>query len=130
MEHGRVVESGDVYQVFAHPQAEITRRFIGAALHDRPREDVVARLRERHPGRIVTVAVRETDGQPGIAITERLRAHHVDGSVVFGGITEVNSRPLGSLTFELTGADADIDALLADLRRHTEVVDHTPEVTA
>lgn len=125
MEHGKVVETGDVYQVFAHPQAEITRRFIGAALHDRPREDVVERLRGRHPGRIVTVAVRETEGRPGVAITERLRAHHVDGTVVFGGITEVNARPLGSLTFELTGSDADVDALVADLRQHTEVVEHT-----
>lgn len=126
MEHGRVVESGDVYSVFAQPREQITRRFIGAALHDRPRPDIVARLRERHPGRIVTVAVREVEGRPGVSITERLRAHHVDGTVVFGGITEVNSRPLGSLTFELTGADADIDALLADLRGHTEVIEHTP----
>jgi D-methionine transport system ATP-binding protein len=44
---------------------------------------------------------------------------------VFGGITEVNARPLGSLTFELTGSDADVDALIADLRQHTEVVEHT-----
>jgi D-methionine transport system ATP-binding protein len=124
MEHGKVVEHGDVYDVFAHPQQQITRRFIGAALHDRPRPDVVARLRGRHPGRIVTVAVREVEGQPGVQITERLKAHGVGGSVVFGGITEVGARPLGSLTFELTGADGDIDALIADLRRHTEVVEH------
>lgn len=124
MEHGKVVESGDVYDVFAHPQQDITRRFIGAALHDRPRADVVARLRGRHPGRIVTVAVREVEGQPGVAITDRLTAHGVSGSVVFGGITEVGARPLGSLTFELTGTDGDIDALIADLRQHTEVVEH------
>ncbi len=124
MEHGKVVESGDVYDVFAHPRQPITRRFIGAALHDRPRPDVVARLRERHPGRIVTVAVREVAGRPGVQITERLEAHGVGGSVVFGGITEVGARPLGSLTFALTGADADVDALIADLRQHTEVVEH------
>jgi D-methionine transport system ATP-binding protein len=124
MEHGKVVETGDVYDVFAAPQAEITRRFIGAALHDRPRPDVVARLRDRHPGRIVTVAVRETADAPGISITERLRAHGVDGSVVFGGITEVHSKPLGSLTFALTGPDAAIDALIADLRASTEVIEH------
>ncbi len=127
MEHGKVVEHGDVYEVFARPEAEVTRRFIGAALHDRPRPDVVARLRERHPGRLVTVAVREVPGEPGVQITERLAAHGVAGSVVFGGITEVGSRPLGSLTFALTGPEAAVDALLADLRAHTEVVDHTAE---
>ncbi|MFF1530888.1 methionine ABC transporter ATP-binding protein [Cellulomonas sp. NPDC058312] len=127
MEDGKVVESGDVYDVFAQPEQHVTRRFIGAALHDRPRPDVVARLRERHPGRLVTVAIREVAGEPGIQITERLQAHGVDGSVVFGGITEVGSRPLGSLTFALTGPDAAVEALLADLRAHTEVIDHTAE---
>lgn len=127
MEHGKVVESGGVYDVFADPQQPITRRFIGAALHDRPRPDVVARLRERHPGRIVTIAIREVPDTEGVQITERLRAHDVSGSVVFGGITEVGSRPLGSLTFELTGRDADIDAFVADLRAHTEVVEHAAD---
>jgi D-methionine transport system ATP-binding protein len=125
MEHGKVVESGDVYSVFAEPSQQVTRRFIGAALHDRPRPDVVARLRERHPGRIVTIAVRESEATDGIIITERLRAHGIDGHVVFGGITEVNSRPLGSLTFALEGPDAAVDAFVADLRAHTEVVEHT-----
>jgi D-methionine transport system ATP-binding protein len=127
MEHGKVVEEGDVYRVFAEPTQPITRRFIGAALHDRPRPDVVARLRERHAGRIVTIAVRESEATADIIITERLRAHGIDGHVVFGGITEVNSRPLGSLTFALEGPDAAIDAFLADLRAHTEVVEHTPD---
>jgi D-methionine transport system ATP-binding protein len=125
MEHGKVVESGDVYSVFAEPSQQVTRRFIGAALHDRPRPDVVARLRERHPGRIVTIAVRESEATEGVIITERLRAHGIDGHVVFGGITEVNSRPLGSLTFALEGPDAAVDAFVADLRAHTEVVEHT-----
>ncbi len=123
MENGKVVESGPVYDVFSRPREHVTRRFIGTALHDRPRPDVVARLRQRHPGRIVTVAVREEDGAD-VSITTLLREHRVDGTVVFGGITEVGARPLGSLTYELTGADADIDTLLAELRRHTEVVEH------
>jgi D-methionine transport system ATP-binding protein len=124
MEHGKVVESGDVYDVFAQPQQPITRRFIGAALHDRPRPDAVARLRARAAGRLVTIAIREVQGRPGVSVTERLRAHGVDGSVVFGGITEVDSRPLGSLTFDLVGPDAAVDALVADLRGRTEVIEH------
>ena len=127
MEHGKVVEEGDVYRVFAEPTQPITRRFIGAALHDRPRPDVVARLRERHAGRIVTIAIRESEATAGVVVTERLRAHGIDGHVVFGGITEVNSRPLGSLTFALEGPDAAVDAFLADLRAHTEVVEHAPD---
>ncbi|WP_372595366.1 methionine ABC transporter ATP-binding protein [Actinotalea sp.] len=127
MERGRVVELRDVYELFATPRSEVTRRFIGTALHDRPRPDVVLRLRERHPGRLVTVAVHESGGHA--PLTEAFRARRVDGTVVHGGITEVASRPLGSLTFELSGEDADIDALLADLRGWTQAVEYAADGT-
>ena len=130
MEHGKVVESGNVYDLFAAPRQEVTRRFIGTALHDLPRPDVLARLRARHPGRLVTVAVRESSAA---VLDGALRAAPgVHATVVFGGITEVGSRPLGSLTYALSGDDPQIDALLATLRRHAEVIEHDPrdEVSA
>lgn len=126
MDAGRVVEQGPVYEIFATPQAEVTRRFIGSALHDRPRPDVVARLRTRHPGRLVTVGVTDDGGRP---LTETFRSHGVDGTVVYGGITDVGDRPLGSLTFELTGTDHAIDALLADLRTRAQVVEYAADGT-
>jgi len=126
MDEGRVVEQGDVYDIFASPQQTVTRRFISTALHDRPSPDVIERLRLRHPGRIVTVAVRDTGGS-GTLLTERLRAHGVDGSIVYGGITDIGARPIGSLTLELVGANTDIDALLASLREQTDVVEYERE---
>ena len=123
MEMGHVVETGPVYDVFADPQRPVTRRFVGTALHDRPRADVVARLRQRHSGRIVTVAVTDQNGSSTL-LTERLRHYGVDGAVIHGGITEIDSRPLGALTVELVGLDSAIEELLSDLRRHTDVVDH------
>ena len=140
MEHGKVVELRDVYALFATPSSAVTRRFVGSALHDRPRPDVVLRLRERHPGRLVTVTVHEADGPatPGSGepqagghapLNQAFRTHGVDGAVVHGGITEVASRPLGSLTFELTGQDDAIDALLADLRTWTQAVEYAADGT-
>jgi D-methionine transport system ATP-binding protein len=125
MDAGKVVEHGEVYDIFSDPRHDVTRRFIGTALHDRPRPDVIARLRQRHPGRIVTIAVRETAGHA--PLTETFRAHEVDGAVVFGGITEVGARPLGSLTFELLGAPARVDALLDELRGWSEVVEYADD---
>jgi len=123
MESGRVVEQGDVYDIFSNPQQPVTRRFIGTALHDRPSAEVIARLRLRHPGRIVTVGVRD-DGGSGTLLTEKLREHRVDGSIVYGGISDIGARPIGSLTLELVGDDVDIDALIASLRVRTDVEEH------
>ena len=119
MEAGRVIEHGPVYDVFAAPRERATRRFVATTLKDRPTPEAVQRLRHRHPGRIVTVGIRES----GVDVTAALREHGVDGTIVFGGITEIDERPFGSLTLELTGPGEAIDALVADLRGRTDVDD-------
>ncbi|WP_053205470.1 methionine ABC transporter ATP-binding protein [Jiangella muralis] len=119
MEAGRVIEHGPVYDVFAAPRERATRRFVATTLKDRPTPEALDRLRHRHPGRIITVGIRES----GVDVTAALREHGVDGTIVFGGITEIDERPFGSLTLELTGADGAVDALIARLRETTDVDD-------
>ena len=122
MENGKVVESGEVYEVFARPQHPATRRFVGTALRDRPSPAALERLRRRHPGRIVTVGVRE-DGESSTDLTRALREHPVDGTIIYGGITEIAERPYGSLTFALDGTDEQIAVFIEDLQRTTTVLD-------
>ncbi|MGW8568098.1 methionine ABC transporter ATP-binding protein [Isoptericola sp. NPDC055881] len=122
MERGKVVEVGDVYDVFSAPRADAAQRFVGTAMHDRPSPDALARLRERHPGRLVTVGVRE-GASTGTDLFRLLREHEVDGAVVFGGISEVGERPFGSLTVELVAPDERVAAFLAALRTRADVVD-------
>ncbi len=122
MENGKVVETGAVYDVFARPRHSATRKFVGTALRDRPSPAALERLRRRHPGRIVTVGVRE-DGESSTDLTRALRDHPVDGSVIYGGITEIAERPYGSLTFALEGTDDAIAMFIADLQRTTTVLD-------
>lgn len=122
MEHGKVVELGGTYDVFSSPRQAVTRRFVATALKDRPSAAVLDRLRERHPGRIVTIGVDEVNGSSAL-LTRTLREHGVDGTVVYGGITEVADRPYGSLTVELVGEGADVQAAVVALREVTDVVD-------
>ncbi|SFE68561.1 D-methionine transport system ATP-binding protein [Flavimobilis marinus] len=122
MEHGKVVEHGDVYSLFARPQHPATRRFVGSSLRDRPTAAALERLRRRHPGRIVTIGIRE-DGASSNDLTRALREHPVDGTIVYGGITEIAERPYGSLTLALEGADDAVAAFLADLATTTSVLD-------
>ncbi len=122
MEHGKVVELGEAYQVFSAPRQPVTRRFVATALKDRPSAAVLGRLRERHAGRIVTIGVDEVNGSSAL-LTRTLREHGIDGTVVFGGITEVAERPYGSLTVELVGDGPAVDRAVTALRAVTDVVD-------
>lgn len=124
MEQGRVIEDGEVYDVFAAPSHPATRRFVHGVLQDVPSPETLARLRERHPGRLVTVGV----GGPGSAaadaqdaIAQVPAAHGVRATVVHGGIRELSGRPVGSLTLALTGDDDAVDACVDELSRVTRV---------
>lgn len=114
MESGKVVEQGPVVEVFTQPRHDVTRRFVRTVVEDVPEPDVVAALRERHPGRFVRLAFRDTAGRPSEAFATFLR-HDVGFELVHGGIEEIQGTSFGNLTVALTGDAAAIDAALAEL---------------
>lgn len=122
MELGKVVEEGTVYDVFSNPQHRATRKFVSTAIKDKPDPKTLARLRERHTERLITVFVHE-DGGYGRRITDVLNEHHVRGGIVYGGISEIKLKPFGSLTWGLEGTDENIAAVIAELNTYTHVVD-------
>ncbi|MER5763452.1 ATP-binding cassette domain-containing protein [Streptomyces sp. NPDC002082] len=114
MEDGKVVESGEVYEVFARPRHATTAAFVRSAQHAEPDAGLLERLRARHPGRLVTVPV--VDGGPALdGLSELLRVHGVDFTYVHGGVAEVRGRPLGSVTLELRGEPGAVEAVAAGL---------------
>jgi D-methionine transport system ATP-binding protein len=111
MENGRLVEVGDVYDVFSDPQTPAARRFVRSATHDRPSADTLARLRAHHPGRLVSLRITDV---PGLQqeIDGVFRDTGTTAELVYGGVSEIRERRTGSLTYELTGG---VDAALAAL---------------
>lgn len=123
MEQGRVVEVGDVYDVFADPQTGAAQRFVRTALHDRPSGEQLARLREHHRGRLVTVRITDEVGLQN-RIDAAWRDAGVGAELVFGGVGEIRERRIGSLTYELTAPDpAAVDQAVGALRAGGITVD-------
>ncbi|UJP39305.1 methionine ABC transporter ATP-binding protein [Cellulomonas palmilytica] len=119
LEHGKVAELGSVFDVFAAPRADITRRFVSTVLHDRPREGDLARLRRHHDGRIVTADVR--DGSRLGQVLGSANGLGVSFEIVYGGIGTLQDRSFGSLTLSLAGPGDAVDTLVARLREVTDV---------
>ncbi len=119
LDRGRVVEQDTVFEVFSNPKTETARRFVGTVIRDRPTSGDLTRLRASHSGRLVTAQVRE-GGRVG-AILAGAAELGVSFEIVYGGISALQDRSFGSLTLELQGPDAGIDALLVRLREHTDV---------
>lgn len=120
LDAGRVIETGSIFEVFSDPQTPTAQRFVGTVLRNQPGEADIERLRGKHSGRIVSARIHD-DGRLGSVLSDAVGRHNVRFEIVYGGISALQGRSFGSLTLELLGEPADVDALIADLRTVTEV---------
>lgn len=112
---GRIVELAATFDVFAAPRAAPTRSFVETVLHNRPSEDELRRLADRHGGRLVTVDV---DDERGIGAALAAAAHaEVRFEVVYGGVSSLQEKTFGSLTLALHGPDEAVGKVVAALER-------------
>lgn len=120
MEAGQVVEYGEVFDIFARPQHAASQKFVGTVVKGVPGPAEAALLRERHPGRLVTVSFTDVSGSQG-EVFAKFAAAGVAVELVFGGINEVQGRSFGHLTFALQGSQDAIESGLNAVRGVAEV---------
>ena len=122
MEDGRVIDYGTAYEVFSNPRSATTKRFVSSVLHHQPPADAIARIRSVHRGRLVQVHLENQDSSDPF-LSRAARTNGVDFTIVYGGVNELQGQLFGSLTVELLGTDAAIEATIADLRAATQVTE-------
>nr|BFF16362.1 hypothetical protein GCM10025699_76650 [Microbacterium flavescens]BFF16444.1 hypothetical protein GCM10025699_77470 [Microbacterium flavescens] len=122
MQGGEVIETGSVYDLFADPRHPTSKRFVSSVLHHQATPGALDRIREVHTGRIVRLHVEDRESNDPF-LSRIARTHGVDFNVVYGGISELQSRLFGDLTVELLGDDVSVDAAIADLRLTTTVTE-------
>lgn len=122
MDRGRVIEHGDVFDVFSAPRHPASQRFVGTVVKGIPSPSERAVLRERHSGRLVTFSFR--DGGPSQAqLFVDLAEAGLDFELVYGGINDIRGRAFGHLTLAIRGDGQRIDAALARIAEQVEVTD-------
>lgn len=122
MDGGRVVENGDVFEVFSNPRNPSSHRFVSTVVKGIPSPAELAVLRERHEGRIVTISFRDGDASQAAVFVE-LAAAGLEFELVFGGINDIQGRAFGHLTLAIRGADAAVDAALRKIAARVDVTE-------
>lgn len=133
MSGGQVVEQGNIYDVFASPRQEVTKRFIATAMDGLPDAARIHVLHDEWAGRIVTILIRQhdiTDAQGNIVvpasgqnISELIARYGVRSSLLYGGIDTVQNIAIGAMTYEFTGEDATVEEFLTQLDKNSDIVD-------
>jgi D-methionine transport system ATP-binding protein len=122
MDGGRVIEHGDVFEVFSNPRNASSQRFVATVVKGVPSPAELAVLRERHAGRIVTFSFKDGDASQSQVFVELSQAG-LEFELVYGGINDIQGRAFGHLTLAIRGADATTDAVLARIAERIEVTE-------
>ncbi|WP_413729610.1 methionine ABC transporter ATP-binding protein [Sodalis sp. RH22] len=127
MEAGRVVEEGEVLEVFTHPRQEITRQFVRqVSQYQEIEQGFNPLLVQNLPGAILKLTfVGLSTHQPVVA--ELTLRYQLPFNILHGKMTHTANGVFGELWLHVAADETLLDAILADLARHgiaTEVVKH------
>ena len=124
MEHGRVIESGPVYDVFANPSHELTREFISSTSTLTRVNELVAEgspVVALRPGEVlVRLNYQRRDVNEPI-ISSISRSFDIDVNIIFADVEVVADAPIGGTVAILSGARDRVDAALAYLPQKENV---------
>ena len=119
MDHGRVVEEGEVFSVFASPKEELTRSFIKTTSNLQKIEELIAAkspVVALKPGeRIVRLSYVERNASEPL-ISTMTKKYGVILNIIFADIEIVQNAPIGGTVGILSGPKDKMDEALEDLR--------------
>ena len=107
MQDGRVIEEGAVYDLFASPQAELTKEFIESVVSFYVPETILKNCE----GPIIKVTFKGKVAGEGI-ISDMLQQFNVKGNFLHGSIEYIQELPLGIFIMELKGKKEEVKCAL------------------
>lgn len=127
MEAGKIVETGDVLEVFQNPKADITKNFVTQVTGaKKAKESIKNILSNFKTGKLIKLSYigTETD-QP--VITQLIRDFHVNVNIVHGNISQTAKGPYGTLIVHIDGAEEQMEQAFQFLKEkdiQAEVIEH------
>ena len=112
MESGRVVETGNVFDIFAWPQKEVTRRFVDSAGGLLPEKQRIS----PEKGEIILALKFFGNSANDAVISQISRRFDVDLNILSGNIETIDDQPLGQMTVRFSGNRDELDAVLDYLK--------------
>lgn len=119
MEYGKIVEQGDVFDIFAKPQNEVTKRFIRATSNLTKIEELIAEdspvVHLEKGEKLVRFKYIQKDvSEPLISATSRL--YDITMNIIFAEIDFVQGAPIGGTVAIVSGKPEAIERALEHIR--------------
>ena len=120
MENGRIVEQGDVYDIFASPKAQITKKFVDSTTQMASITSLIDagyELMQCDPNEQLIQLTYIADSAAQALISKVSRQFDVDCNIVFGTVEVIDGKPLGQLIVKVNGKIADMVEAIDTIRQ-------------
>ncbi|MEG0283860.1 MAG: ATP-binding cassette domain-containing protein [Erysipelotrichales bacterium] len=101
MDEGRIIEMGDIHEVFNNPQQPLTKRFISIADNFSDLDDISKQIKDNYSNGILFRLLFDDDKNRQPIVSHIARELDIDISILYGAIDVINSGSLGSLIIHL-----------------------------
>ena len=118
MQGGAVIEEGQVYDIFADPQQELTKEFISSVVSFNVPEQILSET----DGLLVKLLFKGAMAGEGV-VSDMLQKYRIKGKFLHGSIEYIQERPLGIFIMELKGEKATIAEALKYLESRATLVE-------
>lgn len=103
MEDGKVVEIGDVIDVFKNPQQEITRRFVKQMTEKEDTKQIFDIVWGKYPNGKIIKLTYIGDNTTDPIITNLIRNYQLDVTILHGNVSQTKEGPYGTLFIHVDG---------------------------
>ena len=125
MENGKVVEEGNVYDVFSSPKAPITKKFVSSTSSLSKVDKLIASgsnvVKTKGNEKLYKFTFKKSVDEP--VISEISRRFNIDCSIVLANVEVIANEALGAMIVKISGEDKSIDAALTYLLAHHILVE-------
>lgn len=121
MEKGKIVELGNVLDVFSHPTQPVTKKFVSQVMgQNDEEEDIKHLLSTYNEGKLVRLHfIGEATNES--LISQLIRKYPIDINILQGKITQTQAGGYGSLFIQVKGKPDDIHQAIDYIRNETSV---------
>ncbi|MCQ2412743.1 MAG: methionine ABC transporter ATP-binding protein [Sphaerochaetaceae bacterium] len=97
---GKIVEQGDVKEIFAHPKTEVSKEFL-SHLSSNAKDSEMIRWSES-PARYTLKFINDKVDVP--VISKVIREYNVDINILGAGVQQVSDEKIGTMVVDITGS--------------------------
>ncbi|ANC75352.1 methionine ABC transporter ATP-binding protein [Fictibacillus nanhaiensis] len=123
MQDGEIIESGDVYNIFANPEKELTKTFISSVIQ----MDLPEPLLKNRKGTVIKIQFKGAIAEEAV-VSELFQNYRVKGNILHGKIEYIQETPLGIFIMELVGEEAEVKRAISYIESRIENLEVVKQV--